>query len=99
LVPNAFAAHVLADNLDTYTVATKFGNVFDTKSGDVTVVASHSHVLGGPRLMNVASVHRHAINLLKKHRQSRHNRSLIQEQSAVVAAGTNALRGDHEYVK
>jgi hypothetical protein len=44
LVCCACAARVLADNRETYTVATKFGNVIDMKTGDVTVVASLGHL-------------------------------------------------------
>ena len=69
------AAHVLADNRDTFTVATKFGNVFDTKTGDVTVFASLSHLSAGPRPMNVAqptSVQRH-VRKVPQTSQSRHD--------------------------
>ena len=95
------AAHALADNRDTYTVATKFGNVFDLKTGDVTVFASLNHLFAGPRPMNVARPASASAMPCQKGAAdiTVSPRPLIEAQSAVVAAGTNALRGDPEYVK
>lgn len=91
------AARVLADSRDKFTVATKFANTIDMKSG--MIVSSHHSDSSfevsqcGP----LASCH--LVGSMPSAMVAENIRLLRLWTRAVITAGTMSVRGDPEYVK